>query len=52
MLFSNVILVSITIGMPNVPYVYADDFLEILETKHAMGTYDEMVKGFLLLIHC
>ncbi|MFS7968560.1 putative legumain protein [Helianthus anomalus] len=25
------------------PYIYANDFIEALKTKHAMGTYSEMV---------
>ncbi|KAL7595845.1 hypothetical protein Lser_V15G30522 [Lactuca serriola] len=29
--------------MPNLPYIYANDFIEVLKTKHASGTYDEMV---------
>nr|XP_043628472.1 vacuolar-processing enzyme-like [Erigeron canadensis] len=32
-----------TLGMPNVPFIYAKDFVDVLKTKHAMGTYDEMV---------
>ncbi|KAJ0632297.1 putative legumain protein [Helianthus annuus] len=30
-------------GMPNLPNVYAKDFIEVLEKKHAAGTYKEMV---------
>ncbi|XP_024996632.1 vacuolar-processing enzyme-like, partial [Cynara cardunculus var. scolymus] len=29
--------------MPNTPYIYANDFMEVLKTKHASGTYNEMV---------
>ncbi|XP_076885815.1 vacuolar-processing enzyme-like [Bidens hawaiensis] len=29
--------------MPTGPFIYANDFIKVLETKHAMGTYDEMV---------
>nr|XP_043629596.1 vacuolar-processing enzyme beta-isozyme-like [Erigeron canadensis] len=29
--------------MPTGPYIFANDFIEVLESKHAMGTYDEMV---------
>ncbi|KAM0058405.1 putative legumain protein [Helianthus debilis subsp. tardiflorus] len=32
-----------TLGMPNLPNVYAKDFIEVLEKKHAAGTYKEMV---------
>ncbi|XP_071685915.1 vacuolar-processing enzyme beta-isozyme-like [Rutidosis leptorrhynchoides] len=31
------------LGMPTSAFVYANDFINVLETKHAMGTYDEMV---------
>ncbi|GJU40748.1 vacuolar-processing enzyme-like protein [Tanacetum coccineum] len=32
------------LGMPEfTPYIYANDFIKVLETKHAMGTYNEMV---------
>ncbi|KAK9059226.1 hypothetical protein SSX86_021845 [Deinandra increscens subsp. villosa] len=31
------------LGMPNYPYIFADDFIQVLKTKHASGTYDEMV---------
>ncbi|KAK1430551.1 hypothetical protein QVD17_13371 [Tagetes erecta] len=31
------------LGLPNLPYIYANDFVEILKRKHASGTYDEMV---------
>ncbi|XP_076953145.1 vacuolar-processing enzyme-like [Bidens hawaiensis] len=31
------------LGTPSGPYIYANDFISVLETKHAMGTYDEMV---------
>lgn len=31
-------------GMPNLPYVYAMDFLEVLKKKHASGTYKKMVR--------
>ncbi|KAI3703405.1 hypothetical protein L1987_73456 [Smallanthus sonchifolius] len=33
------------LGMPNMPYIYANDFIKVLETKHAMATYSEMVKS-------
>nr|XP_043606174.1 vacuolar-processing enzyme-like [Erigeron canadensis] len=32
-----------TLGMPNMPNIYAKDFIEVLEKKHASGTYKEMV---------
>ncbi|XP_076881112.1 vacuolar-processing enzyme beta-isozyme-like [Bidens hawaiensis] len=31
------------LGMPNMPFIYANDLIQVLETKHAMGTYSEMV---------
>ncbi|XP_028804377.1 legumain isoform X1 [Neltuma alba] len=31
------------LGMPNRPYVYAMDFIEVLQRKHASGGYREMV---------
>ncbi|KAF3942539.1 hypothetical protein CMV_030814, partial [Castanea mollissima] len=31
------------LGMPNLPYVYAMDFLEVLKKKQASGTYKKMV---------
>ncbi|KAL0311682.1 UNVERIFIED_CONTAM: Vacuolar-processing enzyme [Sesamum calycinum] len=31
------------LGMPNMPYLYANDFIEVLKKKHASGTYKEMV---------
>nr|GEW24754.1 vacuolar-processing enzyme [Tanacetum cinerariifolium] len=31
-----------TLGMPNMPNVYAKDFIEVLEKKYASGTYKEM----------
>ncbi|XP_050229524.2 vacuolar-processing enzyme [Mercurialis annua] len=31
------------LGMPNLPYLYAVDFVEILKKKHAAGGYKEMV---------
>ncbi|KAD6453444.1 hypothetical protein E3N88_08149 [Mikania micrantha] len=31
------------LGMPNLPYIYANDFINVLKAKHAMGTYSEMV---------
>ncbi|XP_076903760.1 vacuolar-processing enzyme-like [Bidens hawaiensis] len=32
-----------TLGMPEKPYVVANDFIEVLKEKHATGTYKEMV---------
>lgn len=32
------------LGMPNMPFLYASDFIEVLKKKHAAGTYKEMVK--------
>ncbi|KAF5766181.1 putative legumain protein [Helianthus annuus] len=29
--------------MPNMAYIYANDFIDVLKTKHAMDTYSQMV---------
>ncbi|XP_054775915.1 legumain-like isoform X2 [Prosopis cineraria] len=31
------------LGMPNPPYIYAKDFIDVLKKKHASGGYKEMV---------
>ncbi|XP_043718084.1 vacuolar-processing enzyme [Telopea speciosissima] len=31
------------LGMPNMPFLYAKDFIEVLKKKHAAGSYKEMV---------
>ncbi|KAL7111410.1 hypothetical protein ACP275_05G085600 [Erythranthe tilingii] len=31
------------LGMPNMPYLYGKDFIEVLKKKHTSGTYKEMV---------
>nr|XP_043628400.1 vacuolar-processing enzyme-like [Erigeron canadensis] len=31
------------LGMPILPYIQANTFIDVLKTKHAMGTYSEMV---------
>lgn len=31
------------LGMPNMPFLYAMDFIDVLKKKHASGTYREMV---------
>ncbi|WOL07569.1 hypothetical protein Cni_G16313 [Canna indica] len=31
------------LGMPNMPFVFAVDFIEVLKKKHAMNTYKNMV---------
>ncbi|OIT37385.1 vacuolar-processing enzyme beta-isozyme, partial [Nicotiana attenuata] len=31
------------LGMPNMPFLYAKDLIEVLKKKHAAGTYKEMV---------
>ncbi|MQM10574.1 hypothetical protein Taro_043468 [Colocasia esculenta] len=31
------------LGMPNMPFLFAGEFIEVLKKKHAMGTYEEMV---------
>lgn len=36
--------------MPNMPFLYAMDFIEVLKKKHAAGTYKEMVKGSVLAL--
>lgn len=38
-------------GMPNVPFLYAMDFIEVLKKKHAAGTYKDMVKICFFLPH-
>ena len=36
------------VGMPNMPYLYAMDFIDVLKKKHASGSYKEMVKNSFL----
>ena len=36
-------IVNSWLGMPNMPYLYAVDFIEVLKKKHAMNSYKEMV---------
>ncbi|CAA0838861.1 Vacuolar-processing enzyme beta-isozyme [Striga hermonthica] len=31
------------LGMPNMPFLYGKDFIDVLKKKHASGTYKEMV---------
>ncbi|XP_019156427.1 PREDICTED: vacuolar-processing enzyme beta-isozyme [Ipomoea nil] len=31
------------LGMPNLPHLYANDFIEVLKKKHSAGTYKDMV---------
>ncbi|RVW50617.1 Vacuolar-processing enzyme [Vitis vinifera] len=31
------------LGMPNMPFLYAKDFIDVLKMKHASGSYKEMV---------
>ncbi|KAM0915446.1 hypothetical protein ACQ4PT_010849 [Festuca glaucescens] len=31
------------LGMPNLPYLYADDFIKVLKEKHASKSYSKMV---------
>lgn len=33
------------LGMPNMPFLYAADFIEVLKMKHASNGYKEMVRG-------
>jgi legumain len=33
-------------GMPNVPYLYAGEFIEVLRRKHAADSYKKMVETF------
>lgn len=33
-------------GMPNMPYLYAGDFIEVLKKKHAANSYKKMVETF------
>lgn len=30
-------------GMPNMPFLYGKDFIEVLKKKHALKSYKEMV---------
>lgn len=34
---------SMNVGMPNMPFLYAKDFIDVLKKKHATGSYKEMV---------
>ena len=38
-------LLGLLAGMPNLPYVYGKDFIEVLKKKHASKGYKEMVSG-------
>ncbi|XP_048132966.1 vacuolar-processing enzyme-like isoform X2 [Rhodamnia argentea] len=31
------------LGMPTIPFLYADDLIDVLKTKHASGTYKSLV---------
>lgn len=33
-------------GMPNLPYLYAGDFMKVLREKHASNSYAKMVRLF------
>lgn len=35
--------------MPNTPHLVANDLVEVLKKKHAMGTYKEMVTSIELV---
>jgi hypothetical protein len=35
---------SIFLGMPNMPYLYAGDFIKVLKAKHASNGYSKMVR--------
>ncbi|KAF4355712.1 hypothetical protein G4B88_030312 [Cannabis sativa] len=37
------LMILIIVGMPNMPFLYGMDFIEVLKKKHAAGTYREMV---------
>ena len=39
------------IGMPNMPFLYAMDFINVLKKKHASGSYKEMVWMSVLHFH-
>jgi hypothetical protein len=41
--YSTIIPFSI-VGMPNMPYVYAMDFIDVLKKKHASRGYRKMVR--------
>lgn len=32
-------------GMPIMPFILANEFINVLKKKHAAGTYKEMVRG-------
>ncbi|KAF4379911.1 hypothetical protein F8388_009583, partial [Cannabis sativa] len=34
---------AVFVGMPNMPFLYGMDFIEVLKKKHAAGTYRKMV---------
>lgn len=36
--------------MPNMPFLYAMDFIEVLKKKHASGSYKEMVSRSLFIL--
>lgn len=35
---------NMIVGMPNMPFLYAMDFIQVLKKKHASGSYKEMVR--------
>ncbi|KAF4375209.1 hypothetical protein G4B88_029607 [Cannabis sativa] len=37
------LMILIIVGMPNMPFLYGMDFIEVLKRKHAAGTYRKMV---------
>lgn len=40
---SLLIIFQLIVGMPNLPYLYATDFIHTLKKKHKSGSYKEMV---------
>jgi len=41
---SSQVILFFDVGMPNMPYVYAMDFIDVLKKKHASGGYKKMVR--------
>ncbi|KAF4364734.1 hypothetical protein F8388_013765, partial [Cannabis sativa] len=37
------LMILIIVGMPNMPFLYGMDFIEVLKKKHPAGTYRKMV---------
>ena len=39
----SLILLKTHVGMPNLPFFYAGDFIKVLRQKHASKSYSEMI---------